>query len=75
MSRLTEISRESLNESQKKVLKAIQNGPRGEIPLTGPFAVWVKAGKLGDDICFKLRTQNHLKLKCEKFGDHTPHRC
>ena len=50
MSRLTEISRESLNESQKKVLKAIQDGPRGEIPLTGPFAVWVKAGKLGDTI-------------------------
>ena len=50
MSRLPPISEESLNESQKKVLKAIQDGPRGEIPLTGPFAVWVKAGKLGDTI-------------------------
>ena len=50
MSRLPPISEESLNESQKKALKAIQDGPRGEIPLTGPFAVWVKAGKLGDTI-------------------------
>ena len=50
MSRLPPISEESLNESQKKVLKAIQDGPRGEIPLTGPFAAWVKAGKLGDNI-------------------------
>ena len=34
-----------------------------------------EAGKLRNDICLKLETENYLKLKCGKFGDHTSNHC
>tara|TARA_B100001123_G_scaffold48769_1_gene49690 strand:- start:394 stop:951 length:558 start_codon:yes stop_codon:yes gene_type:complete len=50
MTRLPPINQDKLTKSQIKFLEAIQNGPRGKIPMTGPFGVWLRAGSTGDVI-------------------------
>jgi 4-carboxymuconolactone decarboxylase len=50
MSRLPPIKNDQLSETQMKVAKAIQDGPRGNIPMTGPFGVWLRANTIGDAI-------------------------
>ena len=50
MIRLPPLKTDQLCASQIKVIKAIQNGPRGDIPMTGPFGVWLRAGNIGDAI-------------------------
>ena len=50
MIRLPPLKNDQLSASQIKVIKAIQNGPRGDIPMTGPFGVWLRAGNIGDAI-------------------------
>lgn len=49
--RLPELNEGDLNAEQREVLTAIQDGPRkrqhGKIGLVGPFAVWVRAPKIG----------------------------
>ena len=37
MRRLPSIPEDKLTDSQLAVLRAIQSGPRGKIPMTGPF--------------------------------------
>jgi len=50
MTRLPSIPEDKLTDSQLAVLRAIQSGPRGKIPMTGPFGVWLRAGSIGDAI-------------------------
>ena len=50
MSRLPPIKNDQLSETQMKVVKAIQDGPRGNITMTGPFGVWLRANTIGDAI-------------------------
>ena len=50
MRRLPSIPEDKLTDSQLAVLRAIQSGPRGKIPMTGPFGVWLRAGSIGDAI-------------------------
>jgi len=50
MTRLPSLSEDKLTDSQLAVLRAIQSGPRGKIPMTGPFGVWLRAGSIGDAI-------------------------
>ena len=50
MTRLSSIPEDKLTDSQLDVLQAIQCGPRGKIPMTGPFGVWFRAGNIGDAI-------------------------
>lgn len=50
MIRLPPLKNDQLSASQNNVIKAIQNGPRGDIPMTGPFGVWLRAGNIGDAI-------------------------
>ena len=50
MTRLPSLPEDKLTDSQHTVLRAIQNGPRGKIPMTGPFGVWLRAGSIGDAI-------------------------
>lgn len=38
---------EDLNAEQRKLLAAIQAGPRGKVPLSGPFAIWMEAPEFG----------------------------
>ncbi|MBX6425218.1 MAG: carboxymuconolactone decarboxylase family protein [Variibacter sp.] len=38
---------EELNAEQRKLLAAIQSGPRGKVPLSGPFAIWMQAPEFG----------------------------
>ncbi len=42
MRRLPSIPEDKLTDSQLAVLRAIQSGPRGKIPMTGPFGVWLR---------------------------------
>lgn len=52
--RLTPIDRNNLEQDQKNVLEAIENGPRGNsrthFGTTGPFGAWVRAPSVGDAI-------------------------
>lgn len=50
MTRLAPLKPEQLNESQTQVFNAIQEGPRGAMPLIGPFNAWVRSGDIGDAI-------------------------
>ncbi|MBT6275385.1 MAG: hypothetical protein HOI95_14765 [Chromatiales bacterium] len=47
MSRLSEISRDTLSNEQRAVLDAIESGPRGKMGLVGPFSVYVRAPSVG----------------------------
>ncbi len=52
--RLSPIERDGLNDEQRTVLEAIENGPRGEgrpgIGMIGPFGAWVRAPSVGQAI-------------------------
>lgn len=50
MSRLSLLNKDQLSEAQMKVIKAIQDGPRGNIPMTGPFDIWLRVNAIGDAI-------------------------
>jgi 4-carboxymuconolactone decarboxylase len=47
-SRLPPILEEDLTDPQRALLRAIRRGPRGRVPLTGPFAVYLRAPEFGD---------------------------
>jgi 4-carboxymuconolactone decarboxylase len=52
--RLAPIERDELNDQQRTVLEAIENGPRAagrpDIGMIGPFAAWVRAPNVGQAI-------------------------
>ncbi|NKC16703.1 MAG: carboxymuconolactone decarboxylase family protein [Gammaproteobacteria bacterium] len=50
MSRLSTISKETLNDAQRAVLEAIESGPRGKIGLAGPFGVYVRVPGVGNAV-------------------------
>jgi 4-carboxymuconolactone decarboxylase len=45
--RLPNPDRDQLDEDQKKLLAAIESGPRGRVHLSGPFAIWMQAPEFG----------------------------
>lgn len=48
MSRLSPLTEADLDAEQRKVLDAIQGGPRGNMGLAGPFGVYVRAPGVGN---------------------------
>ncbi len=52
--RLSPIDRDDLNDEQRRVLEAIERGPRGKgrpgIGMIGPFGTWVRAPSVGQAI-------------------------
>ena len=52
--RLVPIERDELNDQQRTVLEAIENGPRAAgrpgIGMIGPFGAWVRAPNIGQAI-------------------------
>jgi len=50
MPRLDTLDPEQLNDAQREVYDAIQSGPRGKMPLVGPFAVWVRSPTIGNAV-------------------------
>ena len=72
MARLSDLTVADLNDEQRAVLEAIQQGPRknvhGDIGLIGPFNVWVRAPNigmpaqsLGEAIRFATSTPENVK--------------
>jgi 4-carboxymuconolactone decarboxylase len=47
MSRLSTLDEKNLAPDARAFLEALQSGPRGKVPLIGPFAVWAHAPTLG----------------------------
>jgi 4-carboxymuconolactone decarboxylase len=45
--RLQNPRHEDLDAAQRKLLDAIQSGPRGKVNLSGPFAIWMQAPEFG----------------------------
>ena len=71
MTRLPPISEDKLTASQTRVLEAIKNSPRGDIPMTGPFGVWLRAGAIGDaiqNLGASLRYGTTLDEKVKEFA-------
>ena len=47
MSRLPELDRDTLTDTQRDVLESIESGPRGAMGLVGPFGVYVRVPGVG----------------------------
>ncbi|MBN8920606.1 MAG: carboxymuconolactone decarboxylase family protein [Rhizobiales bacterium] len=45
--RLPNPTEDELDGAQRKLLAAIQSGPRGKVNLSGPFAIWMQAPEFG----------------------------
>ena len=67
--RLSPVERDDLDDEQRKVLEAIENGPRGTgrpgIGMIGPFGAWVRAPSVGQSIQAvgeAIRTLHSLRM-------------
>ena len=71
MMRLPPLKEPQLTESQSKIIESIKKGPRGDIPMTGPFGVWLRAGNIGDaiqNLGASLRYETILDEKVKEFA-------